>query len=250
MSSERTILVSCFREEKAPPYVAALGAVGVREERIRLVMPHTTSPDEGRELAREAAGLLLCGGADVDPALYGEEPHPHANLEIVAERDALEWALLDGVRESGTPTFAVCRGMQVVNAYLGGTLWQDLKLMWPGSLLHDLSYPRDALVHNVTVSARDTRLGEILASEQALVNSRHHQSVKELTDELLPVASAPDRIVEAAIGRQPDWWLWCVQWHPENLVALRLQHAIWDEFARVVAARSVPSRESVGVAAR
>jgi putative glutamine amidotransferase len=240
-----TVLVSCSTAEKAQPYVEALHLVGVREEDVRLVPADRTEPAEGRRLVAEAGGLVLCGGPDLDPRHYGEEPHPHANLTIMPERDALEQQLIDGAREAGTPVFGVCRGLQMLNAHLGGTLWQDLKLMWPGSLLHDLSFPRDALIHRLDILAPETPLGEILGREASLVNSRHHQAIKDLAPALEAVAAAPDGIVEAARGTDPDWWVWGVQWHPENLVSLEMHRSLWREFAEQVAARAAARREAM-----
>ncbi|HVS02326.1 MAG TPA: gamma-glutamyl-gamma-aminobutyrate hydrolase family protein, partial [Thermoanaerobaculia bacterium] len=160
-------------------------------------------------------------------------------------RDTLEWELLAGAREGATPVFGVCRGLQILNAFLGGTLWQDLKLMWPGSLLHDLSFPRDALIHTLQVVDPEGELGALLAADASLVNSRHHQAVKVLAPELHAVASAPDGIVEAAVGTVPGWWVWAVQWHPENLMMLAEQRALWERFAREVAARTGAAREPV-----
>jgi putative glutamine amidotransferase len=132
----------------------------------------------------------------------------------------------------------------MVNAFLGGTLWQDLKLMWPNAVLHDLSYPRDALIHPVQVGtgpgqgAQAAELGAVLSAEPSLVNSRHHQAIKAIAPALEPVASAPDGLVEAVAGRDPEWWLWAVQWHPENLVSLGSQRLLFDRFGERVAQRA------------
>ena len=240
-----TILVSCSAAEKASAYVEALALVGVPEEDIRVVPADRTPARDGRRLAAEAGGLVLCGGPDLDPRHYGEEPHPNANLAIMPERDALEQQLIDGAREAGTPVFGVCRGLQMLNAHLGGTLWQDLELMWPGSLLHNLSFPRDALIHTLDVLAPDTPLGEILGQGSTLVNSRHHQAIKDLAPVLTAVAAAPDGIVEAATGTDPAWWVWGVQWHPENLVSLETHRALWRELAEQVASRAAARSEAV-----
>jgi putative glutamine amidotransferase len=231
------VLVSCSSAEKAAPYVEALERVGIPPELIRRVPADQVPAEQGEELAAGAAGLLLCGGPDLDPLFYREEPHPNANLTILPERDALEWQLLTGARRARTPVFGICRGLQLANAFLGGTLWQDLKLMWPGSLLHDLSYPRDALIHPLRVVAPESELGTILGRELSLVNSRHHQAVKELAPALQAVAIAPDGIVEAASSSDPAWWLWGVQWHPENLISLAVQRELWDRFAAEIEAR-------------
>jgi putative glutamine amidotransferase len=224
------IVVSASREDRAQPYLEALRLIGVPDEEVLLVTPERVAPQDAAPLAAGASGLLLCGGPDIEPQHYGEEPHPHANLSLMPERDAIELELLSGARAAHTPTFGVCRGLQVTNAFLGGTLWQDLKLMWPNAVLHDLSFPRDALIHPVETVASDTELGDLLSREPSLVNSRHHQAIKQLAPGLTAVAVAPDGIVEALTGSDPDWWLWAVQWHPENLVTLASQRALLERF--------------------
>jgi len=242
-----TILVSCSREDRAQPYLEALAAVGVAGEDVRVVHPENTSPADAAEMATHAAGLLLCGGPDLEPHRYGETAHPHANLSLMPERDALEYELLAGARAARTPTFGVCRGLQMTNAFLGGTLWQDLKLMWPNAVLHDLSFPRDALIHEVKVVAPAHPMSELLQGEPSLVNSRHHQAIKDLASDLGAVAVAPDGIVEAIAGKDPQWWLWGVQWHPENLVSLESQRALLARFRDQTHARATSheNRETV-----
>jgi len=238
MTAAGPLLVSCSREDRAQPYLEALALVGVAGEDIQLVTPDRVAPGDAAALAAQAAGLLLCGGPDLEPRHYGEEAHPHANLSLMPERDAVELELLAGARAARTPTFGVCRGLQMTNAFLGGTLWQDLKLMWPNAVLHDLSFPRDALIHEVKVVAAETsELGDLLSRERSLVNSRHHQAINRLAPELEAVAVAPDGIVEAVAGKDPGWWLWGVQWHPENLVSLASQRALLERFRDRVRAR-------------
>jgi putative glutamine amidotransferase len=237
MSGE--VLVSCSLAERAIPYLEALALVGVEGEAVRVVTPATLAPEDAASLAAGAAGVLLCGGPDVEPHHYGEQPHPNANLGLMPERDAVELAMLRGAREARTPLLGVCRGLQMANAFLGGTLWQDLKLMWPNAVLHDLSFPRDALIHPVQVTSSGSGLAEVLGREPgSLVNSRHHQAIKQLAPDLEAVAVAPDGIVEAVAGKDPAWWLWAVQWHPENLVSLPIQRALFERFRQQVEERA------------
>jgi putative glutamine amidotransferase len=223
-----TLLVTASTPEKAAPLVAALVACGAPAERVRALLP--ADRGEARRLAAGASGLVLGGGPDLDPSYYGEEPIPGAHLAILPERDELDWEALAGAREARVPVWGVCRGMQVINVALGGTLWQDLPSQLAGSLLHDLDHPNDALIHGVEVTDAETRTGAILARELALVNSRHHQGVRRLAAGLVTVGRSPDALIEAVELSDSGWWLRAVQWHPENLVAMDQQRALWNEF--------------------
>lgn len=224
------ILVSTSTDEYSGPYVAALRAVGVPEESIRVVSPH--SEGSFPELAASARGLVLCGGIDVAPERYGEETLPHAHVEVSPERDQMEWNLLDAARESQIPVWGVCRGLQTLNVYLGGSLWQDLPTQWPSQIDHSVSDTPDVLAHTVQVIEPGAPVGERLTRDVPMVNSRHHQAVKRLGDGLVPVALSPDGLVEAAFLDGNGWWVRGVQWHPENLIALAQQRALWVDFVR------------------
>lgn len=226
------ILVSTSTDEYAAAYVAALQAVGVPEERIRVVGPSDPSPRGLRELAASARGLVLCGGIDVAPERYGEEVLPHGHVEVSPERDEMEWNLLDAAREARVPVWGICRGFQMLNVYLGGSLWQDLPTQWPSQIHHSVCDTPDVLAHTVQVIEPGAPLGERLTRDVPLVNSRHHQAVKRLAEGLVPVALSPDGLVEAAFLQGEGWWLRGVQWHPENLIALTQQRALWVDFVR------------------
>lgn len=239
MARRRKVLVSTSSEEKARPYVEALQAVGIPAEDIRIVEPDER--DAVPELAEEAAGLVLCGGIDVAPERYGEETLPDADVEVSPERDELEWRLMDEARKAELPVWAICRGVQLLNVYLGGSLWQDLPSQRPGDIPHSIVEPKDAIAHPLEVLRPDTPTGQVLAREPAYVNSRHHQAIKDLADGLVPVARSADGLIEAVELDDPGdgegWWVRGVQWHPENLIAMPQQRELWEEFARAVQAR-------------
>jgi putative glutamine amidotransferase len=144
----------------------------------------------------------------------------------------MEWNLLDAAREAQVPIWGICRGFQVLNVYLGGSLWQDLPTQWPSLIHHSVTDTPDVLAHAVQVIEPAAPLGERLTRDVPLVNSRHHQAVKRLADGLVPVALSPDGLVEAAFLQGDGWWLRGVQWHPENLIALAQQRALWVDFVR------------------
>jgi putative glutamine amidotransferase len=230
------IVVCCLNADKSASYVAALLAVGVPAAMIRTAFPG----DPGAaELVANASGLVLCGGEDVDPRRYGEEPIPAAEVDVNALRDAFEWDVLSAARAARTPTFGVCRGSQLINVFMGGTLYQDLPLQRPSSVDHDEREPRDLLAHAVlpgAIEATDSLPFAALFARRGEfeVNSRHHQGVRRLAPKLVPLASAPDGLLEAyALPSSEGWWLAGVQWHPENLVEHAAHRELWQEFVRV-----------------
>lgn len=227
------IVVAAGLDEKAAPYVEALQAVGVPRERIFVVTP-SARPENPTELIAGSAGLVLSGGVDVAPERYGEAPLAHARLEVYPERDELEWELLGAAREKRMPVWCVCRGLQLANVFLGGTLWQDLPTQLPTPVTHELSDPLDSLAHGLKGTNPATAIGERLSRETPLVNSRHHQAVKDLAPGLTAAAWSPDGLVEAFELESRDWWLRGVQWHPENLVAMALHRSFWADFAAAV----------------
>jgi putative glutamine amidotransferase len=163
-------------------------------------------------------GLLLTGGADVDPAVYGDADR-HPTVELAPERDAYELALARAAMARGLPVLAICRGVQVLNVAAGGTLVQDLPSQQPSDLQHSLVEPRDAIAHDVTV-APGTRLAKALGGQVGLdgrvaVNSRHHQAVRDVAPGFVSSAVAPDGVIEA-IERPDGPFCIGVQWHPEN----------------------------------
>lgn len=243
--SGRPILVATSTDERAANYVDALLAVGVPAEAIRVVTPPGLAEagieHPGRELVPGAAGLVLCGGIDVDPARYGEEVLPDGKVEIDPARDAMEWDLLAAARAARLPVWGVCRGLQTLNVFLGGSLWQDLPSQRPSGVEHGIAEPLDALAHGVRVVDTGSSLAEILCRETPRVNSRHHQAARRLAPGLTVVAESPDGLVEAAVltgDEGAHWWVRGVQWHPENLVAMAQHRALWEDFVRATETRA------------
>jgi len=235
------VILSTGSDEYAEPYIESLKAAGLPSESLCVVTPDRRS--EAPALAARAAGLVLCGGLDVDPVRYGEELLPDAGVELFPERDEMEWSLLEAARGAQTPVWAVCRGLQVLNVFLGGSLWQDLPSQHPSGVDHSVSLPKDFLVHAVQVVgtagsvSSEGGLSDVLSRETPRVNSRHHQAIKKLGAGLVPVATSPDGLVEAVeldASAEPGWWVQAVQWHPENLLSQPQQLALWGGFARAV----------------
>jgi len=174
-----------------------------------------TSDDPARVLERVDA-LLLTGGLDVDPALYGEAPHPTTETDAV--RDGFEIPLSRAAVARDVPVFAICRGVQVLNVAAGGTLIQDIPSAVTTTLSHSVDVPKDHIAHPVRVTP-GTRLAASLGSSTPLdscaVNSRHHQAVGRVAPSFVVSAVSQDGVVEA-IERPASAFCVGVQWHPEN----------------------------------
>jgi putative glutamine amidotransferase len=170
------------------------------------------------EVVRSCSGLLLTGGGDVLPSIYGAAAH-HTFSAAEAGRDEYEIELVRRAIEVDLPLFAICRGVQVLNVALGGTLVQDIPDEVSSSIDHMVREPRVAIAHDVWM-APDTLLERLMRArieqgDDCPVNSRHHQAVKELGEGLISTATAPDGIIEA-VEHPGQRFCLGVQWHPEN----------------------------------
>lgn len=179
-----------------------------------LLIPPQVSPGALVELLTAARAVILTGGGDVDPALYGEAPHPTV-AGVSQERDQVELAIIRFALGQKKPLLAICRGMQILNVALGGSLIQDLPEQFPTEVAHAVPEPRDAPSHEVRIKP-GSRLASLTGAETLGVNSRHHQAVKKLGEGLEPVAWADGDLVEGL--EMPGRWVVGVQWHPENMV--------------------------------
>jgi putative glutamine amidotransferase len=188
-------------------------------------------------------GLLLSGGSDLDPGYYGEEASPELGPTI-PERDAFEVALLEVALRRGVPVFGICRGLQVLNVVLGGTLYQDLPSQVDGEVLkHRQTTPKWQATHEVEV--RDgSYLAEVAGRGVVKVNSYHHQGIKALADGLVVSARSSDGVIEAIEGTDlSNLWLVGVQWHAEAMRGRsRQQRALFE--AHVSAAEHHARRQA------
>jgi putative glutamine amidotransferase len=213
-----TISIAATEEHRPPrlgqneTYIQAVAAAGGAP----LLIPHLA--DEGllRAVYEQLDGLLLTGGEDVDPARYGQAIHEKCGA-ISASRDATELPLARWAMQEGKPLLAICRGIQVLNVALGGSLYQDIGAQLPGAARHDWypGFPRNHLPHTVAVSA-GTHLARIVGAGSLPVNSLHHQAVHHVAPPLVITALAPDGVVEALEARDHPFVIG-VQWHPEEL---------------------------------
>ena len=197
----------------------------VRAGGLPLLIPHLEDTSLLRAVYERLDGLLLTGGEDIHPGHFGEAIHERCR-SISPERDATELPLARWAIQEGKPLLGVCRGIQVLNVALGGSLYQDIGSQCPAAGRHDWypGFPRSLLAHSAAL-VDGTHLGRILGAATLEVNSLHHQSIKDLAPALRMAAVAPDGIVEAVEGRDHPFAIG-VQWHPEELAGtdVRSQH--------------------------
>lgn len=190
------------------PYIRALESQGASI----VILPPQAS-DRLPTLLHKLDGVLLPGGVDVDPAHFGEEPIPEMG-EVSLERDALELFVARYTAQHGIPTLGVCRGVQVMNVALGGSLYQDLPAQGFRTVQHYQKAEPPVLGHSVEQTS-NSPLNKLF-EPRFRVNSYHHQALKDLAPGLCSVATAPDGIVEAVVLEGHPFYLG-VQWHPELL---------------------------------
>lgn len=186
-------------------YVAAVAAAG----NTPIVLPAMTDRELVARMLAPLDALLLCGGEDVEPRRYGAAPSPRLG-KVNLRRDAWELLLLDEAVKRRLPVFGICRGCQLINVYFGGTLWQDLPSERPGKIAH-----RSKDLHPIRV-VQGSRLAGCLGKENLMVNTSHHQAVKDLAPGFRAVAFAPDGVVEAI--ESDTLPIAGVQFHPEKLL--------------------------------
>jgi|SRR5262245_4515291 len=184
---------------------------------VPVALPPQLSPTSLARLMRGLDALVLTGGGDLDPALFGEAPHSSVH-DVAPERDAVETAAVGIAMERQLPILAICRGVQVLNVALGGTLFQDVATEPGTPIAHGQKAPRSEPTHTVTV-APGSRLAKVLGTDELPVNSMHHQAVRALGVGLTAAAWAPDQIVEGVELDDPERFVVGVQWHPEELAA-------------------------------
>lgn len=190
-----------------PRYVAAMAHIGADIETLFYETPIDSIPG----ILDRVDGVLMTGGVDVDPHLYGEEIEPACG-KINPSRDALEYPLIRQAVERKMPVMGICRGIQVINTALGGTLIQDIPTRY-GTVHQMTGKEGSVFLHDVRV-VPGTMLYDVFGGDIA-VDSYHHQCIKRLADCLIPSAYSPEGFVEACELPQADGFLMAVQWHPE-----------------------------------
>lgn len=191
-------------------YVDSLGAAGMTP----VLFPAGLDPSEADRLVASVDGVILSGGEDVDPSIYGAENTHSTKTDPNVDR--FEIAVVTAAREQGKPVLAICRGIQLLNVALGGTLRQEVTSQGAvHELISDDHEEMDARRHVVRFE-EGSLLADLYGGSETKVNSLHHQGVAELSPELVVEGRTDDGLIEAA-RCAGDWWAVGVQWHPERL---------------------------------
>ncbi len=159
-------------------------------------------------------GIVLSGGGDIDPLLFHQEPLRESG-EISPFRDQLELSLCQAAIQKDIPLLGICRGMQIINIALGGTIYQDISVQTKSTLKHSQQAPRDYATHSIFVED-NTLLSQLLGKQKTTVNSFHHQAVALLGEGLRFSAKSPDGLIEA-LEHTEKTFVFGVQWHPEAM---------------------------------
>ena len=202
---------------------------------IPVMLPVVEDPDAAMEYLSVIDGLLLSGGEDVCTMVYGENPIKEVEL-FCPQRDAFEIALFSAALEQNLPVLGICRGLQVMNAALGGTLYQDIFVQCRNCLGHlPQKMPVDCLYHTINIE-KGSILEKVFQKDEIRVNSYHHQAVKDVAKSFRATAFSSDHVIEAIEHKEKSFVLG-VQWHPEDLTIrhpqfLKVFEALVDEAMR------------------
>ena len=225
------------RREQSFAYLTYAEAVR-RAGAIPLLIP--PQPENAAELVETLDGVLLAGGDDCDPAIYGEERHPTVE-PMDPRRQANDLALAHAARAKGVPTFGICLGLQVMNVAAGGTLIQDIDSQHDTEIAH-ASLPEDRARHEVMIE-QGTRLAGYLTDAELSVNSSHHQAINQVGEGLRVTAHAPDGIIEGLEDPRHPFYLG-VQWHPEDMTGEGSATSLFAAFIEAARKHALAKRQA------
>lgn len=206
---------------------------------LPLLIPCDLEPENLREAYEYVDAVLLPGGGDVDPSTYHAERHPKTGTTDL-QRDNAEMTIARWAADEDRPLFAICRGQQIVNVALGGTLIQDIPLQFESDLSHNFpeSMERDYLSHDVAVEP-GSQLEQITGLKTLKVNSMHHQAIETLADPLKITGRATDGMIEAT--ELPGLYFYhTVQWHPEDLTHIEAMQKLYNALVEAARNRMTP----------
>ena len=218
--------VASFDEKMHSQRVTYAQAVwGVGGEAI--LLPCNSDKSNCGQIVNMLDGLLVPGGYDIDPELYGENIDEGCGLFNRSE-DEYDMELIRQAVAQKKPVFAICRGMQIVNVLYGGTLYQDIPTQYAEKIVHTKIVPEEENFHTVNIE-KDSYLAKVLGkTEEVKVNTSHHQAVKVVAKGFKVTAKASDGIIEAM--ENEDATILCVQWHPERLQDMEIYQKLMKDF--------------------
>jgi putative glutamine amidotransferase len=217
-------------------YVRALAAAGCAP----VLIPLLQDEERLRAIYERLDGIVFPGGADVAPHEYREEPIDNLNV-VEPERDHVELRLARWAVDDDLPTLGICRGQQLLNVALGGTLYQDLIHQGATSLEHSDAdgRPRTKLIHRVRLDP-DSQLAQLIDETSVEVNSLHHQAIKDVAPQLRVTGTADDGVIEAVESAERRFLI-AVQWHPEEIDEVPWVRRLFEGFALAAGSRDAPA---------
>lgn len=232
------VLTEPGRRDRSFVYLTYTEAVR-RAGAIPVLLP--PQPENAAEVVRRVDGVLLAGGFDCDPSIYGQERHPTVE-PMDPRRQENDLALAEAARAQGVPVLGICLGLQMMNIAAGGTLIQDIDSEYETEIRH-ASEPEHRGRHDVTVEPA-THLASVLPAAEYNVNSSHHQAVGQIGQGLRVTAHAPDGVIEGLEDPQHPFYLG-VQWHPEDLKGEESAVALFAAFIEAARRHAVAKRRAI-----
>ena len=197
-----------------------------------LILPTEGKAEDLKALVELCDGLVLTGGADVHPSRYGEQIR-YENVSTNPTQDAGEWLICDFALAQNLPILGICRGIQTMNVYFGGTLYQDIPSQIDTTVQHSMALPKHRTEHECIV-VPGTPLHQLVGTDVFQVNSHHHQSIKDLAPGFEVMGRCGDGVIEA-IYHPSKPFLWGVQWHPERIWDIESSSAqVFEAFMQAV----------------
>lgn len=196
---------------------------------IPFILPMNQEEEVIEQQINQIDGLILSGGHDISPERYGEEPFQKLGITS-SERDSFDFILLEKAKDKNIPILGICRGAQLINVYHGGNLYQDLSYRKEKTFKHWQGHDSDSVTHSVVVNEQ-SKLYKIVDANEIMVNSFHHQLIKDTPDNFLVAATAKDGGVEAIEAKDYSFLIG-IQWHPEMLH--KKEHIMNDIFKKLI----------------
>jgi len=217
MKTEKETIIGISKASGSGNYHKYAGWLQPAGRNIKCIDLSVMSEEDLRKTLPQLAGILISGGPDVHPSNYGMDADTIKCETIEPERDKLEFELINYAISNKVPLLGICRGLQIINVYLGGTLFADIRVDYPGTINHRKEKP-DTAMHKVQI-LESAGLRKIVKTENETVNSFHHQGINKLAEDLAVNAKSEDGLIEGIEWKNTTkkGFLMAVQWHPERM---------------------------------